>query len=105
MPIRKVSGGYRWGSSGKVYKTRAGAERQAAAAYASGYKGAEKKAAGGQAKSRVNEAGNYTKPEMRKRIFNEIKAGGKGGKPGQWSARKAQMLAKRYKDAGGGYKD
>jgi hypothetical protein len=60
---------------------------------------------GGKAKSRVNEAGNYTKPEMRKRIFNEIKAGGKGGKPGQWSARKAQMLAKRYKDAGGGYRN
>jgi hypothetical protein len=54
-------------------------------------------------KSRVNEAGNYTKPTMRKRLFNEIKAGGKGGKPGQWSARKAQMLAKRYKDSGGGY--
>jgi hypothetical protein len=52
-----------------------------------------------------NEAGNYTKPEMRKRIFNEVKAGGKGGKPGQWSARKAQMLAKRYKDAGGGYRN
>jgi hypothetical protein len=47
MPIRKVSGGYKWGSSGKVYKTRAGAERQAAAAYASGYKGADKKSAGG----------------------------------------------------------
>jgi hypothetical protein len=42
---------------------------------------------------------------MRKRIFNEVKAGGKGGKPGQWSARKAQMLAKRYKDAGGGYRN
>ena len=55
-------------------------------------------------KSRVNEAGNYTKPTMRKRIFNRIKAGGKGGKPGQWSARKAQMLAKAYKKAGGGYK-
>ncbi len=55
-------------------------------------------------KSRVNEAGNYTKPEMRKRLFNKIKAGSKGGKPGQWSARKAQMLAKQYKDAGGGYK-
>jgi hypothetical protein len=54
--------------------------------------------------SRVNEAGNYTKPEMRKRQFNRIKAGSKGGKPGQWSARKAQMLAKAYKDAGGGYK-
>lgn len=55
-------------------------------------------------KSRVNAAGNYTKPTMRKRLFNKIKAGGKGGKPGQWSARKAQMLAKQYKAAGGGYK-
>ena len=55
-------------------------------------------------KSTVNKAGNYTKPTMRKRIFNRIKAGGKGGKPGQWSARKAQMLAKAYKKAGGGYK-
>ena len=55
-------------------------------------------------KSRVNEAGNYTKPAMRKRIFQRIKAGSKGGAPGQWSARKAQMLAKRYKAAGGGYK-
>lgn len=55
-------------------------------------------------KSRVNEAGNYTKPTMRKRLFSKIKAGGKGGKPGQWSARKAQMLAKQYKAAGGGYK-
>ena len=50
-----------------------------------------------KSKSRVNEAGNYTKPEMRKRQFNAIKAGNKGGKPGQWSARKAQMLAQRYK--------
>lgn len=56
-------------------------------------------------KSRVNEAGNYTKPGMRKRLFNKIKAGSKGGKPGQWSARKAQMLAKEYKAAGGGYTD
>ena len=55
-------------------------------------------------KSRVNEAGNYTKPTMRKRLFNKIKAGTKGGKAGQWSARKAQMLAKQYKAAGGGYK-
>ena len=55
-------------------------------------------------KSTVNKAGNYTKPEMRKRQFNRIKAGSKGGKPGQWSARKAQMLAKAYKDAGGGYR-
>jgi len=53
--------------------------------------------------SKVNEAENYTKPTMRKNLFNKIKAGGKGGKPGQWSARKAQFLAKQYKDAGGGY--
>ncbi len=56
-------------------------------------------------KSRVNEAGNYTKPALRKRIFEKIKAGSKGGKPGQWSARKAQMVAKEYKDQGGGYRD
>jgi len=55
-------------------------------------------------KSKVNEAGNYTKPAMRKRLFNSIKAGTKGGKAGQWSARKAQMLAKQYKEKGGGYK-
>ena len=58
-----------------------------------------------QSKSRVNEAGNYTKPALRKRLFNKIKAGSKGGKPGQWSARKAQMLAREYKAAGGGYKN
>tara|TARA_R110000796_G_scaffold1330_1_gene5269 strand:- start:522 stop:713 length:192 start_codon:yes stop_codon:yes gene_type:complete len=58
-----------------------------------------------KAKSKVNEAGNYTKPALRKRLFSQIKAGSKGGSSGQWSARKAQMLAKRYKDAGGGYKD
>lgn len=60
--------------------------------------------AGGEAKSKVNEAGNYTKPGMRKGIFERIKAGGKGGDPGQWSARKAQMVAKEYKAKGGGYK-
>jgi hypothetical protein len=54
--------------------------------------------------SKVNEAGNYTKPTMRKRLFEKIKSGTKGGKAGQWSARKAQMLAKEYKDSGGGYK-
>ena len=57
------------------------------------------------AKSRVNEAGNYTKPAMRRAIFNRIKAGGKGGRPGQWSARKAQMLAREYKRKGGGYRN
>lgn len=55
-------------------------------------------------KSRVNEAGNYTKPGMRKNLFEKIKSSSKGGKPGQWSARKAQMLAKQYKSKGGGYK-
>jgi hypothetical protein len=55
-------------------------------------------------KSRVNEAGNYTKPEMRKTLFNKIKASDKGGEPGEWSARKAQMLAKEYKAKGGGYR-
>jgi len=54
-----------------------------------------------KAKSRVNEAGNYTKPTMRKRLFSKIKAGSKGGRAGQWSARKAQMLAKEYKSKGG----
>ena len=63
-----------------------------------------KPAAKKKSKSRVNEAGNYTKPTMRKRLFEQIKAGGKGGKPGQWSGRKAQMLARAYKKAGGGYK-
>lgn len=57
-----------------------------------------------KAKSKVNQAGNYTKPTMRKTLFNKIKAGSKGGKSGQWSARKAQMLAKQYKAKGGGYK-
>ena len=57
-----------------------------------------------KAKSKVNEAGNYTKPTMRKNLFKKIKAGDKGGKSGQWSARKAQMLALQYKKAGGRYR-
>ena len=68
-------------------------------------KPAKKSTAKKKTESRVNEAGNYTKPALRKRLFNEIKAGSKGGDAGEWSARKAQMLAKRYKEAGGGYKD
>lgn len=55
-------------------------------------------------KSTVNAAGNYTKPTMRKALFQKIKAGSKGGDPGEWSARKAQMLAKEYKSKGGAYK-
>tara|TARA_Y100001963_G_scaffold90082_1_gene124289 strand:+ start:704 stop:928 length:225 start_codon:yes stop_codon:yes gene_type:complete len=70
--------------------------------YTSGGKLSTKK--GKKKKSRVNEAGNYTKPTMRKRLFQRIKAGSKGGAPGQWSARKAQMLAKQYKAKGGGYR-
>lgn len=54
--------------------------------------------------SKVNAAGVYTKPTMRKRLFEKIKAGTKGGDAGEWSARKAQLLAKEYKAAGGGYK-
>lgn len=57
-----------------------------------------------KAKSKVNAAGNYTQPEMRKKLFNKIKAGSKGGDPGEWSARKAQLLANEYKKKGGGYK-
>ena len=66
---------------------------------------AKRKSAKKKTTSRVNEAGNYTKPEMRKRLFNRIKAGSKGGAAGQWSARKAQMLAKEYKAKGGGDRD
>jgi hypothetical protein len=55
-------------------------------------------------KSKVNSANVYTKPTMRKELFNKIKAGTKGGDPGEWSARKAQLLAKEYKAKGGGYK-
>lgn len=57
-----------------------------------------------KSKSTVNAAGNYTKPGMRKAIFEKIKAGSKGGDPGQWSGRKAQMVAKEYKAKGGSYK-
>jgi len=60
---------------------------------------------GSSKKSKVNQAGNYTKPGMRKKLFESIKASGTHGtKPGQWSARKAQLLAKKYREKGGGYK-
>ncbi len=63
-------------------------------------------AEGGKTKSKVNAAGNYTKPELRKRIFNSVKAAAiVGTGAGEWSARKAQVMAKRYKAAGGGYRD
>ena len=55
---------------------------------------------------KVNAAGNYTKPSLRKRIVSEVKAAATHGtKAGQWSARKAQLVAKKYRAAGGGYKD
>jgi hypothetical protein len=59
-------------------------------------------AAGGK----VNAAGNYTKPSLRKRIVSQVKAAAtQGTGAGQWSARKAQLVAKKYKAAGGGYRD
>jgi hypothetical protein len=57
-----------------------------------------------KAKSKVNQAKVYTKPSMRKELFEKIKKGTKGGDPGEWSGRKAQLLAKEYKAKGGGYK-
>ena len=55
---------------------------------------------------KVNAAGNYTKPELRKRIVSQVKAAATHGTgAGQWSARKAQLVAKKYKEAGGGYRD
>ena len=84
--IKKVAKGLQ-----KASKTHAGQAKSLSAL---------KLKAGG---STVNKAGNYTKPTMRKRLFNSIKAGSKGINPGQWSARKAQLLASRYKKSGGGY--
>lgn len=63
-------------------------------------------AEGGEVKSKVNAAGKYTKPGLRKRIVNQVKAAATHGTgAGQWSARKAQLVAKKYKAAGGGYRD
>ena len=61
---------------------------------------------GGAVKSKVNEAGNYTKPSLRKRIVSQVKAAAtQGTGAGKWSARKAQLVAKKYKAAGGSYRD
>jgi len=87
---------------------KGGLAKQAATAIAMKEKGVKPKkmSEGGKTKSKVNEAGNYTKPELRKRIFNSVKAAAiVGTGAGQWSARKAQVMAKRYKAAGGGYRD
>ena len=60
---------------------------------------------GGATKSKVNQSGNYTKPSLRKRIVSQVKSAATHGTgAGQWSARKAQLVAKKYKAAGGGYK-
>lgn len=85
----------------KQYKPKVVKPKKGRGSYSRKTKGL---ALGGQPKSSVNKAGNYTKPTMRKRLFESIKSGNKGGASGQWSARKAQMLAKQYKAKGGGYK-
>lgn len=83
-----------------------GLAKQAATAIAMKEKGIKPKNMAEGGKSTVNAAGNYTKPELRKRIFNAVKAEATAGTgAGEWSARKAQMVAQRYKKAGGGYKD
>ena len=83
-----------------------GLEQQAATAIAMKAKGVKPKNMAEGGKSTVNSAGNYTKPELRKRIFNAVKAEATAGTgAGEWSARKAQMVAQRYKKAGGGYRD
>ena len=104
MPVEKVKDPktgrqkFRWGKTGKLYTRRIDAVKQGEAIQA-------KKSSTGMAKGgTVNAAGNYTKPTMRKNLVATVKAGSKGGKPGQWSARKAQMVAKQYKAKGGGYK-
>lgn len=84
------------------YKSRA---QQAAVAIAKKKAAAKKKRTGmSKGGDTINAADNYTKPTMRRKLVQQIKAGSKGGKPGQWSARKAQMVAKQYKAKGGGYK-
>jgi len=104
MPVEKVKDPktgrqkFRWGKTGKLYTRRIDAVKQGEAIQA-------KRSSTGMAKGgTVNAAGNYTKPTMRKNLVATVKAGSKGGKPGQWSARKAQMVAKQYKAKGGGYK-
>jgi len=83
-----------------------GLAKQAATAIAMKAAGKKPKKMADGGKSTVNAAGNYTKPELRKRIFNAVKAEATAGTgAGLWSARKAQMVAQRYKKAGGGYRD
>ena len=99
-PYKKNDNKPKFEFGGKMISADSARKKLKSAREKNGYKTFNK---GGKAKSKVNEAGNYTKPAMRKRLFNAIKAGTKGGKAGQWSARKAQLLALRYKKNGGGY--
>jgi len=102
--IKKVAGKLKKASQAHAGQAKALSELELRKG-GSAKKKTRKKTTKKKSKSTVNKAGNYTKPELRKRIFNRIKAGGKGGAPGQWSARKAQMLAAAYKKAGGGYRN
>jgi len=115
-PVKKAAGGGLYANIAAKKKRIAAGSGESMRSV--GAKGAPKKSdfanaaktasfkAGGEAKSTVNAAGNYTKPELRKRIFNAVKAEATAGTgAGQWSARKAQMVAQRYKKAGGGYRD
>ena len=99
--IKKVAGKLKKASQAHAGQAKALSELELRKG-GSAKKKTRKKTTKKKSKSTVNKAGNYTKPALRKRIFNRIKAGGKGGAPGQWSARKAQMLAAAYKKAGGG---
>ena len=103
-PIRLKSGGFMSSGTdaGDLAILRTAKNIDDGSATGMSYGGMVKRMKSG--KSTVNKAGNYTKPTMRKALFNRIKASGKGGRPGQWSARKAQMLAKQYKAKGGGYR-
>jgi hypothetical protein len=109
VAVEKVEGGFRWGKTGKIYKRRINAvkagEKKTSKKSSTGHStGGVVKSGLAKGGSTVNAAGNYTKPTMRKNLVASVKAGSKGGKPGQWSARKAQMVAKQYKAKGGGYK-
>ena len=115
-PVKKAAGGGLYANIAAKKKRIAAGSGESMRSV--GAKGAPKKSdfanaaktasfkAGGEAKSTVNAAGNYTKPELRKRILSSVMAQEtQGTGAGKWSARKAQLVAKKYKAAGGGYRD